>query len=42
MDTLLRKRVAAGVVMAFDEHGKAATAEDKIRVCRRSCGIFAK
>ncbi|KAJ8598271.1 hypothetical protein CTAYLR_005991 [Chrysophaeum taylorii] len=32
----LRKHGAAVVVMAFDEHGQAASKEDKIRICKRS------
>ncbi|CAM6031966.1 unnamed protein product, partial [Sphagnum compactum] len=38
--TLLRKHGAAVVVMAFDEQGQAATAADKIRICRRSYDIL--
>jgi 5-methyltetrahydrofolate--homocysteine methyltransferase len=38
--TLLRKHGAAVVVMAFDEQGQAATAEDKIRICQRSYDIL--
>ena len=38
--TLLRKHGAAVVVMAFDEKGQAASAEDKIRICKRSYDIL--
>jgi 5-methyltetrahydrofolate--homocysteine methyltransferase len=38
--TLLRKHGAAVVVMAFDENGQAATAADKIRICKRSYDIL--
>ena len=38
--TLLRKHGAAVVVMAFDEHGQAATEEDKVRICQRSYDIL--
>ena len=38
--TLLRKHGAAVVVMAFDEHGQAATEEDKVRICKRSYDIL--
>ena len=31
---------AAAVVMAFDEHGQAATYEDKIRICERAYRIL--
>jgi 5-methyltetrahydrofolate--homocysteine methyltransferase len=31
---------AAGVVMAFDEHGQAASYEDKIRICERAYRIL--
>ena len=39
--TLLRKHGAAVVVMAFDESGQAATAADKVRICKRSYDILA-
>jgi len=38
--TLLRKHGAAVVVMAFDEQGQAATADEKIRICKRSYDIL--
>jgi 5-methyltetrahydrofolate--homocysteine methyltransferase len=31
---------AAGVVMAFDEKGQAATFEDKVRICQRSYRVL--
>lgn len=31
---------AAMVVMAFDEHGQAATEEDKVRICKRSYDLL--
>ena len=31
---------AAVVVMAFDEQGQAATADDKIRICKRAYKIL--
>jgi len=34
--TLLKKHGAAIVVMAFDEEGQAATASEKVRICKRS------
>jgi 5-methyltetrahydrofolate--homocysteine methyltransferase len=37
---LLRKHGAAVVVMAFDEHGQAATKEDKVRICKRSYDLL--
>ncbi|CAM9123188.1 unnamed protein product [Ectocarpus fasciculatus] len=37
---LLRKHGAAVVVMAFDENGQAATASEKIRICKRSYDIL--
>uniref|UniRef100_A0A7S2W2U1 methionine synthase n=1 Tax=Mucochytrium quahogii TaxID=96639 RepID=A0A7S2W2U1_9STRA len=37
---LLRKHGAAVVVMAFDEHGQAATEEEKVRICKRSYDIL--
>ena len=36
----VRKYGAAAVVMAFDEHGQAATYEDKIRICERAYRIL--
>jgi 5-methyltetrahydrofolate--homocysteine methyltransferase len=38
--TLLRKHGSAVVVMAFDEQGQAATASEKIRICKRSYDIL--
>jgi 5-methyltetrahydrofolate--homocysteine methyltransferase len=38
--TLLKKHGAAVVVMAFDEHGQAATESEKIRICKRSYDIL--
>jgi 5-methyltetrahydrofolate--homocysteine methyltransferase len=38
--TLLRKHGAAVVVMAFDEQGQAATAAEKIRICKRSYDVL--
>ena len=38
--TLLRKHGAAIVVMAFDEEGQAATASEKVRICKRSYDIL--
>ncbi|CAE7577233.1 mtr, partial [Symbiodinium microadriaticum] len=38
--TLLKKHGAAVVVMAFDEQGQAATAAEKIRICKRSYDIL--
>merc|ERR1711871_893146 len=38
--TLLKKHGAAVVVMAFDEEGQAATASEKIRICKRSYDIL--
>jgi 5-methyltetrahydrofolate--homocysteine methyltransferase len=38
--TLLRKHGAAVVVMAFDENGQAATASEKVRICKRSYDIL--
>lgn len=38
--TLLKKHGAAVVVMAFDEQGQAATADEKIRICKRSYDIL--
>ena len=38
--TLLKKHGAAVVVMAFDEQGQAATASEKIRICKRSYDIL--
>eukprot|EP00604_Paraphysomonas_vestita_P002861 CAMPEP_0174818660 /NCGR_PEP_ID=MMETSP1107-20130205/1485_1 /TAXON_ID=36770 /ORGANISM="Paraphysomonas vestita, Strain GFlagA" /LENGTH=1249 /DNA_ID=CAMNT_0016030869 /DNA_START=343 /DNA_END=4093 /DNA_ORIENTATION=+ len=37
---LLKKHGAAVVVMAFDEQGQAATASEKIRICKRSYDIL--
>ncbi len=37
---LLKKHGAAVVVMAFDEQGQAATAQEKIRICKRSYDIL--
>jgi 5-methyltetrahydrofolate--homocysteine methyltransferase len=37
---LLKKHGAAVVVMAFDEQGQAATAAEKIRICKRSYDIL--
>lgn len=31
---------AAVIVMAFDEDGQAATAEDKVRICKRAYKIL--
>lgn len=31
---------AAVIVMAFDEEGQAATAEDKVRICKRAYKIL--
>jgi 5-methyltetrahydrofolate--homocysteine methyltransferase len=36
----IQKYGAAAVVMAFDEHGQAATYEDKIRICERAYRIL--
>jgi 5-methyltetrahydrofolate--homocysteine methyltransferase len=33
---LLKKHGAAVVVMAFDEEGKLPTADEKVRICKRS------
>ena len=38
--TLLKKHGAAVVVMAFDEEGQAATADEKVRICKRSYDIL--
>jgi 5-methyltetrahydrofolate--homocysteine methyltransferase len=38
--TLLKKHGAAVVVMAFDELGQAATASEKVRICKRSYDIL--
>jgi len=38
--TLLKKHGAAVVVMAFDEQGQAATAAEKVRICKRSYDIL--
>jgi cobalamin-dependent methionine synthase I len=38
--TLLKKHGAAVVVMAFDEQGQAATASEKIRICKSSYDIL--
>jgi 5-methyltetrahydrofolate--homocysteine methyltransferase len=38
--TLLKKHGAAVVVMAFDELGQAATADEKVRICKRSYDIL--
>lgn len=38
--TLLKKHGAAVVVMAFDEAGQAASAADKVRICKRSYDIL--
>jgi 5-methyltetrahydrofolate--homocysteine methyltransferase len=38
--TLLRKHGAAVVVMAFDEEGQAATADEKLRICKRSYDVL--
>ena len=38
--TLLKKHGAAVVVMAFDEEGQAATADEKIRICKRSYDVL--
>merc|ERR1711957_84021 len=37
---LLKKHGAAVVVMAFDEEGQAATAAEKVRICKRSYDIL--
>ena len=36
----IRKYGAAAVVMAFDEKGQAANAEDKVRICKRAYDIL--
>jgi len=38
--TLLKKHGAAIVCMAFDENGQAATADEKVRICKRSYDIL--
>ena len=38
--TLLKKHGCAVVVMAFDEEGQAATAPEKVRICKRSYDIL--
>ncbi|EJK76877.1 hypothetical protein THAOC_01331 [Thalassiosira oceanica] len=38
--TLLKKHGAAVVVMAFDEEGQAATADEKVRICKRSYDVL--
>jgi len=38
--TLLRKHGCAVVCMAFDEEGQAATASEKVRICKRSYDIL--
>ena len=38
--TLLKKHGAAIVCMAFDEDGQAATADEKVRICKRSYDIL--
>ena len=38
--TLLKKHGAAVVVMAFDEQGQAATADEKVCICKRSYDIL--
>mmetsp|Transcript_11469 Transcript_11469/g.19060 ORF Transcript_11469/g.19060 Transcript_11469/m.19060 type:complete len:1422 (-) Transcript_11469:114-4379(-) len=38
--TLLKKHGAAVVVMAFDEDGQAATASEKLRICKRSYDVL--
>lgn len=37
---IVKQYGAAAVVMAFDEEGQAATAADKIRICKRSYDIL--
>ena len=37
---IIRKHGAAVVIMAFDEHGQAATEAEKIRICKRSYDIL--
>jgi 5-methyltetrahydrofolate--homocysteine methyltransferase len=38
--TLLKKHGAAVVIMAFDEEGQAATADEKVRICKRSYDVL--
>merc|ERR1719191_2642378 len=38
--TCIRKHGAAVVIMAFDEHGQAATEAEKVRICKRSYDIL--
>merc|ERR1712238_584564 len=38
--TLLKKHGAAIVCMAFDENGRAATADEKVRICKRSYDVL--
>lgn len=38
--TLLRKHVAAVVVMDFDKNGQAAESDDKVWICKRSYDIL--
>merc|ERR1712072_815778 len=38
--TIIRKHGAAVVIMAFDEHGQAATEEEQVRICKRSYDIL--
>merc|ERR1719428_2779883 len=37
---IIRKHGAAVVIMAFDEHGQAATEAEKVRICKRSYDIL--
>jgi 5-methyltetrahydrofolate--homocysteine methyltransferase len=37
---IIRKHGAAVVIMAFDEHGQAATEEEKVRICKRSYDVL--
>jgi 5-methyltetrahydrofolate--homocysteine methyltransferase len=37
---LIKQFGAAAVVMAFDEHGQAASEEDKVRICERSYALL--
>jgi 5-methyltetrahydrofolate--homocysteine methyltransferase len=40
--TLCRRYGAAVVVMAFDEQGQAATADDKVRICQRAYELLTR
>ncbi|MCA9137510.1 MAG: methionine synthase [Planctomycetales bacterium] len=37
---LVRQYGAAAVVMAFDEHGQAATEDEKVRICKRAYDLL--